>query len=156
MKYSRRGKPLSERYDVTEDGCWLWRDGVGPDGYGRFRINKKLILAHRHFYESHHGTRIPPGMVIDHLCRRRHCVNPHHLQVVTPRENILRGNGASAINARKTECIHGHPLSGDNLHIKPNGDRKCRTCRLRDMRAHHDRQYAAYYSRYNAIVDGGS
>jgi hypothetical protein len=66
---------------------------------------------------------------IDHLCRVRHCVNPAHLEPVTPRVNARRGFGASGRNARKTHCPAGHPYAGDNLYRYPiTGDRHCRAC----------------------------
>ena len=74
------------------------------------------------------GLRIPDGKELDHLCRNRKCVNPKHLESVTHRENILRGETIMAENARKTHCWRGHPLSGKNLKLKPNGHRQCRAC----------------------------
>ena len=73
---------------------------------------------------------VPKGLQLDHLCRVRDCVNPYHLEAVTQQENILRGESASAKHARKTHCINGHPLSGDNLYLRPDrGDRAGRACR---------------------------
>ena len=147
-------KPLSERYEITEDGCWMWTGGTDKDGYGLFRINVRDFRAHRYFYEFWHSTRIPEGMVIDHLCNRRRCVNPAHMKVTTNKENVLRSSrGPTAINARKTECIHGHPLSGDNLRISPKGHRSCKTCAQLWDKARQDRQYAEYYTKYNALLD---
>jgi hypothetical protein len=153
-------KPLSERYEVQEDGCWLWTGARTGSGYACFGVNGKIITAHRYFFEFYHSTRIPPKMKLDHLCRRKHCVNPAHLEVVTNRENILRCSySPTTINSKKTECPQGHPYSGDNLYLRPDGARVCRTCvridgRLRG-RARRDRQYAAYYTAYNKIVDEG-
>ena len=153
-------KPLLERYEVDEQGCWLWTAATDQDGYGVFRLSGKDFKAHRHFFEHHTSTRIPPGMVIDHLCNRKRCVNPSHMRVTTHRENLLRSpHNPTAINARKTECKNGHPFSGDNLYINSRGERVCRTCnrinsRLK-ARARYARQYAAYYTRYLAIVDEG-
>lgn len=79
-------------------------------------------------HELHKGP-IPEGLVIDHLCRNRGCVNPDHLEAVTQRENILRGEGLAAANARKTHCPKGHPYSGENLYVVPSsGRRQCRIC----------------------------
>lgn len=119
------------------NGCWLWTAAKTGPGYGSFRaIGNSHISAHRWSYINTHGS-IPDGMTIDHLCRRPSCVNPTHLDVVTLRENVLRGDCPPAVNARRTHCIHGHPLSGDNLYVNPrSGYRACRKCsRIRARRA---------------------
>lgn len=85
--------------------------------------------VHRLAWEEVRGP-IPAGLVIDHLCRNRACYRIDHLEVVTQRENILRGEGATAVHARKTQCPQGHPYSGPNLYVEPStGKRRCRTCR---------------------------
>mgnify|MGYP001609562296 CR=1 FL=1 len=97
-----------------EDGCWVWLDNYNPAGYGGMRRSKstggEYVFAHRAMYELLIGP-IPPGLVIDHLCRNRGCVNPAHLEPVTMRENVLRGVGVAAENAAKTHCDHGHEFS---------------------------------------------
>lgn len=108
--------------------CWLWRGGKNNRGYGTLHGGTDG-LSHRIAYELARGP-IPQGFHIDHLCRVRDCVNPDHLEAVTCRENLRRGDGFTGRRARQTHCIHGHPLSGDNLYISPaNGTRKCRACR---------------------------
>ena len=93
-------------------GCWLWMKAVRPDGYGVFGATPgRIVYAHRYSYELHRGP-IPAGMVLDHKCRVRCCVNPAHLEAVTDRVNILRGTGYSARNARRKHCPKGHPLDG--------------------------------------------
>lgn len=108
----------------TED-CWFWCGAKNPKGYGLFYANGKQRGAHRIAYELLKGP-IPAGMTLDHLCRVRPCVNPAHVEVVTNRENVLRGVGHTAINARKTHCIRGHVLIAENL-IKGK-DRRCKQC----------------------------
>jgi DNA-binding XRE family transcriptional regulator len=86
-------------------------------------------MAHRYSYELHKGL-IPDGLTIDHLCKIRHCVNPQHLEVVTYQENNHRGNGMSGCHFRATHCPKGHPYSGDNLYVRPDGKgRGCKICR---------------------------
>lgn len=111
--------------------CWLWTGNLEIGGYATLTIseNGRKIprRVHRIMYEMFRG-KIPPGMKLDHLCRVRHCVNPNHLEIVTDRENILRGNGVSAKNYAKTHCKRGHSLAGYNLIVRSGGGRQCRTC----------------------------
>lgn len=111
--------------------CWKWQ-GRTNCGYGVFSIGYKNHYAHRLMYAMRIGT-IQEGKVIDHICRNRACVNPNHLEVVTHQVNILRGEGPTANNARKTHCKHGHAFAHDNLWISYNNNgskrkRWCRTC----------------------------
>jgi hypothetical protein len=114
---------------VDGNGCWISTRWPIRNGYVRWSNRDKDCgkLLHRVVWETFNDP-IPPGLTIDHLCRVRCCVNPAHMEVVTMKENILRGVSQSAINARKTACIHGHPFSGDNLKIAPDGERICRAC----------------------------
>lgn len=110
---------------LVGDGCWEWTGVRTSDGYGQ--IYGRMQMAHRVMYELLVGP-IPEGLELDHLCRNPWCVRPDHLEPVTTRENVLRGVGISAVNARKTECLKGHSLSGENLYLH-RGKRRCRTCR---------------------------
>ncbi len=127
--YLHKRKPILERFwshvEKTET-CWLWCGAVQNKGYGCFARGRQR-LAHRFAYENMVGI-IPEGLTIDHLCRNHRCVNPSHLEVVTRKENILRGNGIAAINHRKTYCLHGHPFDETNTHVRESGFRQCRTC----------------------------
>lgn len=116
------------------DDCWLWQ---GPsfethgNRYGALYEPKgtrrgRQVIAHRRAFELFCDDAIE-GMVIDHVCRNGLCVNPAHLEAVTNRENILRGEGACAQNARKTHCLRGHPLRGANLRMR-RGRRICVEC----------------------------
>lgn len=116
--------------EVIPNGCWLWWGRRTEDGYGIFGIPKR---AHRVAYELFIGP-IPDGMQLDHLCRVRHCVNPAHLEVVTGKENTLRGNTITGLNAQKTHCPANHPLEGDNLYIDARGGRACVICRREAVR----------------------
>lgn len=115
-------------------GCWVWV-GHKRDGYGVFSYGGRggvRINAHRYAYQEIIGE-IPNGLVLDHLCRQRDCVNPDHLEPVTRKENVLRGFSLSAMQSRQKNCNRGHPLSGDNLYITPRGKRQCRSCRKQSM-----------------------
>ena len=116
------------KLDKTESGCWEWVGNILQSGYGQIAItHTHMELAHRFAYELLVGP-IPEGLQLDHLCRVRHCVNPDHLEPVTARENVLRGNGIAAQSARQTHCIHGHPFDEGNTYLTKRGWRQCRTC----------------------------
>ncbi len=112
-------------------GCWEWTACITSTGYGRIWDGRRADWAHRVVYVAIRG-RIPTGLVLDHLCRVRHCVNPDHLEPVTDAENTSRGDCPDVTRERhraKRWCKRGHPLFGNNLYRNPNGRRVCRTCR---------------------------
>ena len=114
--------------------CWLWTGAQRGKGYGAFKVDRRMVRAHRFAYELLVGP-IAEGLDLDHLCRVRHCVRPSHMEPVTPQVNILRGVGTSALNAKKTHCPLGHPYDATNTYHDPRGKRYCRACwRARDRR----------------------
>ena len=122
------GKVVVWQHDEMQGKCWTWRRSLDPEGYGQTNRRSQHVKAHRRAWEALVGP-IPDGIHLDHLCRNRACVRPAHLDPVTCRENVLRGIGPSARNARKTHCASGHPFSGSNLRIISRGKRECVICR---------------------------
>ncbi len=112
------------------DSCWNWGGAVRDDGYGHMFFFKKLQMAHRIMYLLETGSMPPVGLVIDHLCRNRKCVNPEHLEVVTIGENVLRGETLAAKNKAKTHCQNGHEYSPENTVMYSEKRRRCRICLL--------------------------
>lgn len=92
------------------------------DGYRRVSYQGKRTYAHIRAWVRENGP-VPAGMNLDHLCRNRACENTQHLEVVTVGENVLRGNGPHAVNARKKTCAQGHEFIRRN-----NGYRACPVC----------------------------
>jgi len=93
--------------------CIEWQGYILANGYGQIHLRKGKggkVQAHRYVYEKAIGA-IPEGLELDHLCRNRKCVNPNHLEPVTRRENLLRGETIPARNAAKTHCPKGHDYS---------------------------------------------
>lgn len=119
------------------DGCWLWTDVPNSDGYGTFAVSRpdgRLRFRPHRLALTLAGVQLLDGKVADHICRNRMCVNPDHLRQVTNRENILAGVGATAVNKRKTHCIHGHPFDEANTMWSRAGARICRACRKRQRK----------------------
>lgn len=133
----RSPTPVAERFwpkvdKRSSDECWPWTAGLaGP--YGSFYDGRANTKAHRIAYQLVKGE-IPDGLQIDHLCRNRLCCNPNHLEAVTSRENTLRGFGSSAVNARKTHCINGHPFDEANTYVQRQNHRDCRACKIEAIR----------------------
>ena len=112
-------------------GCWLWAAFVNPDGYGMVTVGSKSIRAHRQSYQLFVGP-IPDGKQLDHLCRVRRCVNPHHLEAVDGIENWRRGESSSKLFSMRDKCANGHDLTGDNLMLY-RGARRCKACNAKDV-----------------------
>src|SRR5690242_18719570 len=85
-----------------ESGCHEWQAYTDRDGYGCFWIKPTNYRAHRVAYELFVGP-IPEGLVIDHLCRNRSCVNPAHLEPKTDLENLFAPGSefAGKVNSAK-------------------------------------------------------
>ena len=147
-RMARKTLPLIDRLlrqisPEPNTGCWLWTGPVTGGGYGQISIGRRIDgfrPAHRVSYELHVGP-IPAGLDLDHLCRVKICVNPAHLEPVTRRENLMRGNavgqgtlaGSRASVAAKlsmTHCRKGHEYG-------PNR-RRCLECYRRYVDANRD------------------
>jgi hypothetical protein len=116
---------------VDDAPCWLWTGPGNGAGYGiisRGRASEGKVAAHRAVYELLLAP-IPEGLTLDHLCRNRICVNPAHMEPVTMRVNLLRGEGPSARAARATHCPQGHEYSPDNTYRSKRG-RECKKCKV--------------------------
>ena len=129
-----RRPPIERFYSLcrldSSTGCWNWIGSRLPAGYGRFGVagaHYEMVLAHRWSHEFFIGP-IADGLFVDHLCRNRRCVNPDHLEAVTPAENNLRSMPHRNI-ATADACKNGHAWTEATSYIGPTGKRDCRRCR---------------------------
>jgi hypothetical protein len=129
-----RARPIEERFweKVVRDidtGCWEWTGCRMWNGYGIIHgiVGNSYIYCHRLAYELCIGP-IPNGLTVDHLCKNRGCVNPSHLDPVTFKENVLRGDSPSAVGARSTHCKNGHLLQLSPFRSL-RGSRYCPICK---------------------------
>jgi hypothetical protein len=123
-RVDKNGPVPAHRPDLGR--CWVWLGSRNAKGYGRVFYQGRHQKPHRLSYQEEYGP-IPDGLVPDHLCRNRACVNPDHLETVTVRVNLLRGQGVNAINAAKTHCPQGHLYDIPNTYFSK-GSRSCKTC----------------------------
>jgi hypothetical protein len=111
--------------------CLEWPGSRNERGYGRVHVGDRLQYVHRVEWAKHYGP-IPEGMKVCHRCDNPPCYRIEHLFLGTQADNLADmhakgrhpGNGFAA----KTHCMHGHPLSGKNLYLRPSGGRLCRQC----------------------------
>ncbi len=99
---------ISARYTATDTGCWEWALSCSDNGYGKAKFQQWQVGAHRLSYLAHVGQ-IPDSLHLDHLCRNRRCINPAHLEPVTPRENVRRGVYAH-LGRNYSLCLTGRGL----------------------------------------------
>ena len=132
---------VMSRVDKQPYGCWLYTGALMADGYARVKDASQdvALLIHRVTYEELAGS-IPEGLVLDHLCRVRHCVNPEHLEPVTNAENVRRGFRSRL--GDRTHCSEGHEFTPENTTLQRKTTKQgesfspiCRTCRNAQQRA---------------------
>lgn len=133
-----------------ETFCWNFIGSKTPAGYGLITKNRRNYLTHRLTYQFFKGE-IPQGLDVDHLCRNRACCNPEHLEAVTRSVNNFRGEvGKHNQNVKKTHCLRGHPLFGDNCYNHPDGSRQCRKCsKMRDEKSRIKRKIKRMLNKHN-------
>lgn len=128
MRVGRGGSEIRVHPIVDEEtGCHNWPGAVNGDGYGLLERGGRSMSAHRWYWIQANGD-IPEGMKIDHLCRNPRCCNPAHMEVVTNRENVMRGMSPHVIASRENRCMRGHEFTPENTIQKSCGGRQCREC----------------------------
>ena len=135
---------IERSYRLDANGCWISTLTQNGNGYTQICLKvdgqRRMVLTHRASYVAFVGP-IPDGLVLDHLCRNRACINPDHLEAVTQSVNVLRGERTYEL---KSECKQGHPFDAANTYARPDGrGRQCRTCVRTSSREYKRRNRAA-------------
>jgi hypothetical protein len=115
---------VADMITSMDTDCILWHKSYRENGYGQTFFQGKVTKAHRAAWIKAKGE-IPEGMVIDHMCGNRGCVNVEHLRVVTQRENIMAGKWN---RDNRDACPKGHPNTPENTMVRKNGNRECAEC----------------------------
>lgn len=121
-------RPPMERFMnkvMKTNTCWIWL-GATSHGYGRFREVNTTVLAHRWMYEQIHGS--IGSLFCCHSCDNPSCVNPNHMFIGTPKDNMIdKANKGRHHNSKVTHCPRGHEYTEDNTYTN-NGRRNCKIC----------------------------
>ena len=117
-----------------ETNCWVWKLKPTDTGYGIYNTHSKVFKAHRVSWRIFKGP-LTDGLVIDHMCKNRMCVNPAHLREVDSHTNTMENsNWFVALNKLKTHCPSGHEYTEENTRLKPQTinpellGRQCKEC----------------------------
>lgn len=114
--------------------CYTWMNRAFRFFFEGAEVNPAVWI-----YEREKG-KLPEGKALITRCGNARCVRPSHQKVVSHEEMLVHSGNPWALNASKTKCKNGHPLSGDNLYERPNGSRDCRTCAREATRSWRRRQ----------------
>ena len=140
----RLDNPTFNRFIVKLDKsgkCWIWKAYKNKYGYGVFRFNKKMGLAHR-FAFIYYVRELLPKETVDHKCFNRACCNPKHLQALSHKDNVER---STKRNRLKPFCRHGHDQKKHG-YIDCTGAKRCIICRREQIKRAKQKHKIRYYT----------
>jgi HNH endonuclease len=111
--HNKRNTTDLTRYQILENGCWLWLGSKSRKGYGRAQVSGEHTGAHRAIYEAKHGS-LPRNVHLDHVCRNTSCVNPAHLEPKSPSENSAI-TSRTRLSKEKADLILGSTMTSATL-----------------------------------------
>lgn len=126
QKYKTIQNLILSNIDINENNCWLWKKTTWM-GYGKISWDGICWRVHRLAYLDFYG-KLTKNLVLDHLCKNTFCVNPAHLEEISQKENVMRGNSLPCANSKKTHCSRGHEFVKENTLIYKN-KRECKICK---------------------------
>jgi hypothetical protein len=157
LKRNKATKPLAERFwpKVNKDGplpeerpelgpCWVWTGFIDKAGYGRIQMGRRtdpVGYAH-HVVLDLVGIPVPAGYERDHLCRRRSCCRPDHLEPVIHPVNVARGEAPMVVLGQSGYCLRGHEATNENVYRRESTGAiaYCRPCRRAQRREAYQRK----------------
>jgi hypothetical protein len=120
---------VMSKVQIDASGCWLWQGFKAEWGYGQTNYRGASKAVHRQMYQVTHNVKLTRWQLVMHKCDVPHCVNPSHLVLGTPHDNVQdAANKGRHHNARKTHCKRGHELSPENVNVTTQGLRQCKAC----------------------------
>lgn len=139
---------------IAENGCWEWQGAVDGKGYGAFVLQRKApgekakqVTSYWWAY-THCVGQVLAGNHLHHKCENTLCVNPLHLEQLTPKAHVAESlNNPCCINRLKTHCKRGHPLDANNTRINKDGSRQCKLCAYLRNKAPKHKIYMRNYMR---------